>query len=317
IWDLKTGGEIRRWELDGEIHAVSFSPDGRFLASGSAKKFFLSAQDEKQKVNIWDVGTGIEVGSLSGPMTEINSLAFSPDGTQLAAGVGSYKGGGGILIWEVRSGQLTQELSGLKKGIASLAFSPNGLFLASGGFDRRIRHARNLGKINGGRIRHSKTRIAKRPSVSHEKKQERKDNARHHDRPVTPPGPGGVFLSLPAMPQGHEGYQSGQYPCPIHNFCLSLDKALLADVSISFIDPLMDRTLRRLRRLRLESVIRLIRNKWGCFTTLSSQCSHNKEHHRRHHQAGNHRDVSFDPLVAEVPCHESNRGTNPKERYGH
>ena len=67
---------------------------------------------------------------------EIESIAYSPDGTRLAIG------GAGpnpiIQICGVDTGQHIAELSGHTSGVQSVAFSPDGRLLASGGFDNAI-----------------------------------------------------------------------------------------------------------------------------------------------------------------------------------
>ena len=35
VWDLATGKELQRWSHEDNVNAVSFSPDGKTLASGS------------------------------------------------------------------------------------------------------------------------------------------------------------------------------------------------------------------------------------------------------------------------------------------
>src|SRR5262249_26646976 len=60
-------------------------------------------------------------------------LAFSPDGTLLAAGSVDTK----VRVWDVRSGALKHTLEGHTNWVASntLAFAPDGKTLASGGLD--------------------------------------------------------------------------------------------------------------------------------------------------------------------------------------
>ena len=92
LWETETGREVR--ELGGHlslISGLSFSPNGRFLASSSF--------DMQVKVKIWDVASGSQLGVLQELDTQGTGVAFSPDGRWLA----TADQDGSVRIWDVTS----------------------------------------------------------------------------------------------------------------------------------------------------------------------------------------------------------------------
>ena len=84
-------------------------------------------------MTIWDTKNWTRIRDLDGNKASVNSVAFSPDGSKLAAG-----GTDGILrLWDVTSGAV---LAQSEKGgyIASVAFAPDGANVAYGGADKLV-----------------------------------------------------------------------------------------------------------------------------------------------------------------------------------
>jgi WD40 repeat protein/predicted Ser/Thr protein kinase len=106
------------------VYSVSFSPDGKFLASGS----------EDKTVKVWEVGSWREVATLRGHQDWVSSVSFSPDGKFLASGSGDKT----VKVWEVGS---WREVATLRHGgyVKSVSFSPDGKFLASGSWDKTVK----------------------------------------------------------------------------------------------------------------------------------------------------------------------------------
>ncbi len=78
--------------------SVAFSPDGKYLASGSTDN----------TVKLWSVGSQKDVTMLQGHSDYVNSLAFSPDGKYLASGSGDKT----VKLWSVESQKEVTMLQG-------------------------------------------------------------------------------------------------------------------------------------------------------------------------------------------------------------
>ena len=78
------------------VESVAFSPDGRFLASGS----------QDQTVRLWEVPTGQSLKTLSGHTNKVWSVVFSPDGRLLASGSADAT----IKLWDIQTGDCLKTL---------------------------------------------------------------------------------------------------------------------------------------------------------------------------------------------------------------
>jgi WD40 repeat protein len=94
IWEVDWDGRTYKERHTLRGHAgyawkVTFSPDGRYLASGSWDS----------TVKIWEVESGKEVRTLRGHAGFVYGLAFSPDGRRLASASGSARYGE-VRVWD-------------------------------------------------------------------------------------------------------------------------------------------------------------------------------------------------------------------------
>lgn len=120
---------------------VTYSPDGRFLASWDCHNGFNS-----HKIRLWDAQTGRPL--LTSSLIEGNTIAFSPDGKLLAtATVDPTQQKCQVVLWQTETGQEVRRLTatanasidkapgfaGTPVRIRTLAFSPDGKTLAAGG----------------------------------------------------------------------------------------------------------------------------------------------------------------------------------------
>ncbi|MEH1884279.1 WD40 repeat domain-containing protein, partial [Nostoc sp.] len=77
------------------VLGVSFSPDGKMLASGSAEN----------TVKLWDTSTGKEIKTLTGHTNSVRGVSFSPDGKMLASGSDDNT----VKLWRLDFDYLLQE----------------------------------------------------------------------------------------------------------------------------------------------------------------------------------------------------------------
>lgn len=139
LWDLTEPPARRRATLPPPLtheayrkQAVAFSLDGTMLATSSLLDVVLwdVKGREPKVVRTLKAVTGELSRDLDDYPSEVQSLAFSPDGKVLAAG---HYNGGGTRLWDL-TGELREEVAWLDGGTTrTVAFSPDGKRLVSVG----------------------------------------------------------------------------------------------------------------------------------------------------------------------------------------
>ncbi|CAE6426768.1 unnamed protein product [Rhizoctonia solani] len=131
------GGIIQTYPIDhpdsgvtlvsrrGAINALAWSPNNKYIASGSGGA-----------VQLWDISTGqIALDHHNTPPDNITSVVFSPNSNFIAATSGDI-----IIVWDIESDQKSHmTLKGHTKLTVSISFSPDNELIASGSKDTTVR----------------------------------------------------------------------------------------------------------------------------------------------------------------------------------
>lgn len=111
--------EIAQMAPGSDVNTVAFSPNGQWVATGSADG----------TAHVWDAVTGREVAHMPHEGV-VTSVAFNPNSEWVASGSAD----GTVRVWETTTGQEVAHM--LHEGeVTSVAFSPNGEWVASGSLD--------------------------------------------------------------------------------------------------------------------------------------------------------------------------------------
>lgn len=98
LYDVSSGREVRTLSEDiGEVVLVTFSPDSKTLAGGTAGA-----------IKLWDADSGNELLTIN--VSNLESLTFSPDGKTLVTA--SSMGDDSVKIWDTATGDLLNTLKG-------------------------------------------------------------------------------------------------------------------------------------------------------------------------------------------------------------
>jgi WD40 repeat protein len=100
--------------------AVAFSPDGKHIAT--------SGEFQRSPIEVFDVATGDHVRSLVGDPESPFTLAYRPDGREIATADSKRPI---IIVWDVGGGRPARVLTGHTHPIYALAYSLDGELLAS------------------------------------------------------------------------------------------------------------------------------------------------------------------------------------------
>jgi WD40 repeat protein len=128
--NLKTpdGKAVRASHLS-LVDSMTFSPDGKYLVSGSF-----------QEIAVWDPLTGLLRHKITGFAHQVVALTFSADGKLLATGGGAPTEDGEIKVFQTGSWNLISDIkNGHSDTVYGVAFSPDAKKIATCSADKFVK----------------------------------------------------------------------------------------------------------------------------------------------------------------------------------
>ena len=159
VWDATTGDNQKTIGTPANSTvSVSFSPDGKTLVSSDFNRkkvvfwdvstwqpkdtltlpsgsFTTFSPDSRTlitkggfgRIYLWDIATGTIKTELTGHVSSVTSIAFSPDGSTLASCSSNQ-----LYLWDWRTGEQKLSISGHSRPVYAIEFSPDNNILATG-----------------------------------------------------------------------------------------------------------------------------------------------------------------------------------------
>ena len=127
VWDLETGREVRRIELD-------VRPESQVRSVAVTSKDTNISGHRDGQIRIWKTGHDEPVKFLSGHEEGVTDLAFHPDGSLLASASMDRT----LRLWDTRTWEFKSTLTGHDDEIHSIAWSPDGSRIVSASLDHTV-----------------------------------------------------------------------------------------------------------------------------------------------------------------------------------
>lgn len=125
LWDMQDRVLAEKMQAHEDVAlAVCFSPDMRYIASGS----------RDQSIRIWDLESRQVIKQLHGPTEDVYDLEYSPDGKLLVATSKDRS----TRIYDVQEEKLFRLLKGHTDMVLEAEFSPDGQYLLTASSDQSV-----------------------------------------------------------------------------------------------------------------------------------------------------------------------------------
>lgn len=115
IWDLATGEQTHTLTgHNASVGAIDYSPDGRFIASGSF--------ENNNNLKLWNTTTGHFIRDFVGHTDKVRSVHFDPSGRYLASASWDRS----VRVWNVETGKCVNVLDGMDSKAMNARYFPDG-----------------------------------------------------------------------------------------------------------------------------------------------------------------------------------------------
>ncbi len=134
IWETESLKQIleKPIETQAYVNAIAFSPDGKFIATGTVDRVDLNPNREALiTAKIWEVKSGKLISTLN-QSNSVNALAFSPDGELIV----TASADGTAQVWQTANGAKVEPSLTHKGAILDVAFSSDGKSVATASLDK-------------------------------------------------------------------------------------------------------------------------------------------------------------------------------------
>ena len=125
LWNIYSNELKIFTEHTSDVHCVSFSRDGKYLASGS----------HDHTIKLWDITSENSLQTFEGHSSLVYGVEISPDGKTLVSSSQDKS----IKLWDISSGECQITYTGHEYPVLGVGFTPDGQKIVSSSADKTIR----------------------------------------------------------------------------------------------------------------------------------------------------------------------------------